>query len=134
MNLPSFLALALLLSGPVNAQNPFPGGPRSNAPQANGSGVMTSNQGFAVPFFYPEREVVYVIEKQAPPPPAAVPLPEQAQGGAKPPPRKPYVVGASYASLPSGCMKMVEAGGTYFYCGGEWYRQVGGGYKAVKEP
>jgi len=30
---------------------------------------------------------------------------------------------------------MIEAGASYFYCGGEWYKQVAGGqYKAVKEP
>ena len=44
------------------------------------------------------------------------------------------MLGASYASLPDGCVKMVELAGAFFYCGGEWYRQVGPAYRAVKEP
>ena len=70
-----------------------------------------------------EREVIRevpVIVEPAPPPP---------------PPRKPYRIGASYASLPAGCMKLIEDGQSYYYCSGEWYRQVGGaGYKAVARP
>ena len=78
-----------------------------------------------------EREVV--VERETPPPPAAVPLPEQAQGGTKAPPRKPYVIGSTYASLPSqGCMKLIEDGASYYYCGGEeWYKQTGKQYRAV---
>ena len=64
------------------------------------------------------REVPVVVE--APPPP--------------PPPRDPYVVGKSYASLPGGCMKIVEPGVSHFYCSGEWYRQVGSQYRAVQRP
>ncbi|MCL6683539.1 hypothetical protein [Sphingomonas alba] len=126
-------AFALVLCGltsAAQAQNNFPGGPRSSSTQANGGGVMP-NQGFQIPFFYPDREVVHVIERevvhevQVP-----APLPEPP-----PPPRKPWALGATYASLPGGCMKMVEAGGAYFYCGGDWYRQVGAGqFKAVREP
>jgi hypothetical protein len=71
-----------------------------------------------------EREVVREVVRQTPPPPAAVPLPEQAQGGTQAP-RKPYVIGASYASLPGSCMKLIEEGVTYYYCSGEWYQQVG---------
>ena len=66
------------------------------------------------------REVPVVVEP--PPPPPA--------------PREPYVIGKSYASLPSGCMKMIEEGASYYLCSGEWYRQVGSGsattYKAIK--
>ena len=66
-----------------------------------------------------------------PPPPAAVPLPQG--GGAKE--RKPYVIGASYDSLPGSCMKLIEEGVSFYYCSGEWYRQVGEGrgatYRAV---
>ena len=80
-----------------------------------------------------EREIV----QEAPPPPAAVPLPEQAQGGAEA--RKPYVAGGTYASLPGGCMKMIEDGASYYFCGGgEWYRQTGDGsgakYRGVARP
>ncbi len=67
-----------------------------------------------------EREVVVVREVPAAPPPPP------------PTPRKPYVVGASYASLPGGCMKMIEGGASYYYCGGgEWYRPVGKQYRAI---
>jgi hypothetical protein len=42
------------------------------------------------------------------------------------------VIGASYASLPGGCMKMIEEGASYYYCGGgEWYKQTGKLYRAV---
>ena len=83
-----------------------------------------------------EREVPVYIEvpTPAPPPPADAnsgtlnrDVPEIA--------RKPYVIGASYASLPGGCMKMIEEGVSFYYCSGEWYRQVGEGrsasYRAV---
>jgi hypothetical protein len=69
-----------------------------------------------------EREVV-VREVAAPAPPAP------------PPPRKPFVIGRSYAALPGGCMKMIEGGASYYYCGGgEWYRLVGKQYRAVAQP
>ena len=78
-------------------------------------------------------ERVHVIEREvikevpAPPPPEP-----------PPPPRKPYVIGASYDTLPSGCMKMIEGGASYYLCSGEWYRQVGSGsaveYKAIAAP
>ena len=124
------LALIPLLCGLVaswaGAQSP--GGPRTGITRANGGGVMPQ-RGIQVPFFYPEREVIIEREIIREVPAAPPPPPEPA-----PPPKKPYVIGASYASLPGGCMKMVEAGGTYYYCGCEWYRQVGSAYKAVREP
>lgn len=87
---------------------------------------------FGLPYFYEpypvviEREVVrevpVLVEPAAPPPE----------------PREPYVIGKSYASLPGGCLKMIQSGASYFYCSGEWYRQVGEGsgalYKAVAMP
>ena len=78
---------------------------------------------------YPETEVVHdvVVVHDAPAEPPAPPPP--------PPPREPWVMGRTYASLPSGCMKMVEKAASYFYCGGDWYRQVGArAYKAVSKP
>ena len=143
MKLPApALVLCGLAAAAANAQNPFPGGPRSSSTQANGGGVPAAVGGGNVRnhghlgndgvFIWDdgwgnriiEREVVHEVVREVPAPPSEPP----------PPPRKPYVIGASYASLPGGCMKMVEAGGTFFYCSGEWYRQVGGGYRAVKEP
>ena len=54
-------------------------------------------------------------------------------------PRKPYVIGSTYASLPpQGCMKLIEDGASYYFCSGEWYRQLGAGrgakYRAVARP
>jgi len=83
-------------------------------------------------------ERVVVVEREASPPPSAIPLPEQAQGGAKA--RKSFVVGGTYASLPpQGCMKLIEDGASYYFCSGEeWYRQLGDGrgerYRAVARP
>ena len=78
-----------------------------------------------------EREYVPVVEREVvrevtiAEPPAAAP----------PPPRKPYVIGRNYSSLPGACMKIIEDGASYFYCSGEWYRQVGAGqYRAVASP
>ncbi len=76
------------------------------------------------------RELVIVHDQPAPQPAAVAPPPPPA-------PRKPYVIGRNYSSLPSGCTKLIEDGGnaTYFYCGGEWYRQVGASqYRAVGRP
>jgi hypothetical protein len=72
---------------------------------------------------YVEREVVREVLVEAPPPP---------------PPREPHVIGKSYASLPGGCMKMIDQGVSYYGCSGEWYLETGSGssvrYKAVKAP
>ena len=123
--------ISMLCASPANAQNPFPGGPRSNATRANGNGAMP-NEGFSTPFWiWGEREVVHEVVheviREVPAAPAPPPEPP-------PPPRKPYKIGASYASLPGQCMKMIEKGASYFLCSGEWYRQVGAGYLAVREP
>ncbi|HET9335926.1 MAG TPA: hypothetical protein VFO12_05915 [Sphingomicrobium sp.] len=77
--------------------------------------------------FVVEREVPVIVEREvvrevlvpvAPEPPPA--------------PRKPHVIGASYSSLPEGCMKLIDEGVSYYGCGGEWYRQVASGkYIAV---
>jgi hypothetical protein len=133
----ALIPLLCALAAPGDAQTRSPGGPRTALTRANGGGVLP-HRGFNIPFFYPEREVIIEPVRQAQDRHEIireVPL-RQAQDTPPepPPPRKPYVIGASYASLPSGCMKMVEAGGSYFYCGGEWYRQVGSGYRAVREP
>ena len=99
-------------------------------PGRPGGGFHGHHRGFAVPWIVDDR--VVVVEREiVREVPAAPPQPLEPPS----PPRKPYVIGASYASLPGGCMKQVEAGGSYFYCSGDWYRQVGKGqYKAVREP
>jgi hypothetical protein len=78
----------------------------------------------------PETEVVHdvvVVHDQPAQPPEPPPPP--------PAPKEPWVMGRTYASLPGGCMKMVEKAAAYFYCGGEWYRQVGQSqYRAVGKP
>jgi hypothetical protein len=80
------------------------------------------------PGFYYEREYVPVIEREIIREVPADPAPP-------PPPRKPYVVGRSYDSLPDGCMKMIDRGAIFFQCSGEWYRQTAAGqYKAVSAP
>jgi hypothetical protein len=96
-----------------------------------GHGGMHGTHGFFYPFVFVEQQPPVIIEREVvrkepvvvePPPPP-------------PPPRKPYKIGASYSTLPSGCMKLIEEGVSYYLCSGEWYRQVGSGsgvtYKAV---
>ena len=113
---------------------------------ASGAGA----QGPSLPSRSPPRPepapVIFVqtyqtIEPQYPPPQqqapgAEAPPPADAPPAEPPPePRKPYVIGETYDSLPAGCMKLIEKGAAYYYCGGEWYRSAGGGkYKAVKAP
>ena len=99
-----------------------------------GHGGMHGTRGFYYPFVFVEQQPPVIIQRevvrevpvvvQPPPPP--------------PPPRKPYKIGASYSTLPGGCMKMIEDGASFYLCSGEWYRQVGSGsaptYKAVEAP
>ena len=124
-------SLIFAASGAEAQQRPIGGGFRNPLP-ANGSGMHDRHR-FYLPFFVGDRETVIierevvrevpVVVEPAPPPP---------------PPREPYVIGKSYASLPGGCMKMIEEGASYYLCSGEWYRQVGGGsaakYRAVAQP
>ena len=78
-----------------------------------------------------EREVPVVVEREVIREVAVPAAPAEAAA----PPRKPYAIGASYDSLPGGCMKMIEGGESFYYCsGGEWYRQAGRDYVAVKQP
>ena len=70
-----------------------------------------------------EREIIKEVPVAPPPEP---PPP--------PPPRKPYKIGELYDSLPSPCMKMIEGGESYYLCSGDWYRQAGAQYVAVKAP
>jgi hypothetical protein len=90
----------------------------------HGGGVWILRQAQDERVIVVEREVVREKPAAAP----ATPAPPAS-------PRKPYVIGASYASLPGGCMKWIEGGASYYYCGGgEWYRQLGKQYRAVARP
>jgi hypothetical protein len=80
-------------------------------------------------FIIEDREYAPVVVEEVRSEPAAPPP-------AQPPePRKPYVLGRTYNSLPGGCMKLIQGGVSYYHCSGEWYRQVAAGqYKAVRMP
>jgi hypothetical protein len=116
--------------------NGFPSGPAGGG--GGGSfhgggfhgGFHGARGGFGFPFFYyssPEvvHDVVVVHDQPDEPPPPPPP---------PPPPREAWVLGKSYSSLPAGCMKMIQSGSSYYHCSGEWYRQVGGAYRAVEAP
>jgi hypothetical protein len=80
-------------------------------------------------FIYEEPEVVHdvvVVHDVAAAAAEPAPPPE--------PPREPYVLGHKYASLPGGCMKLIQGGASYFQCSGKWYRQIGSQYQAVEMP
>jgi len=109
------------------ARNNFPSPVHSNAfSWERGSGF---HGGFGNVWVV-EREVPVIVEREVV---REVAVPVAAPAPAEP--RKPYVIGASYASLPGGCMKLIDEGTSFFYCSGEWYRQVGEGrsasYRAV---
>jgi len=136
-------ATAVAMASTAEAQQRSMGGAPRGPTLANHAGMhagmhggmhggLHGGQGVFIPY-YAEREPV-VIEREIvrevpvvvePPPPP-------------PPPREPYVIGKSYASLPGGCMKMIEDAASYYLCSGEWYRQVGSGsaarYKAIVQP
>ena len=129
--------LAAFAVAPASAQSrPVGGVTRITIPSQNNlfsweRGAHRFRGGFGGGFgnvWVVEREVPVVVrvETPAPPPQAAAnsgtpnrDVPEIA--------RKPYVIGASYASLPGPCMKLIEDGVSYYYCSGDWYRQVGDG-------
>jgi hypothetical protein len=125
-------ALLILAASAADAQQRVVQGGWVNPPRPGGR--MHGHRGFNVPFFFGDREVVVVEREIVREVPAAPPPPPEPP----PPPRKPYAIGSTYASLPGGCMKLIEDGASYYYCGGEWYRQLPGGphaqYRAVREP
>ena len=128
------MAALLFAASAAEAQARSPvGGFRGPPPSHHGGMHGRHGSAFFIPFLV-ERQAPVVIEREVvrevpvvvePPPPPS-------------PPRKPYVLGRSYASLPGGCMKMIEGAASYYLCSGEWYRQVGSGrsatYKAVAQP
>ena len=121
-------ALLIFAAAKADAQNHavgggprFPPPPTANLPVFGFPGVWVVEREVPVVI---EREVIREVQAPPPPPPPA--------------PRKPWVLGASYASLPGGCMKMIDGGTSYYHCSGEWYREIGSGsavqYKAVAQP
>ena len=121
-------ALLIFAAAEADAQRrPVGGGQRSMPPVHRNSirGIIIV-----------ERQVIQTVEpetdaKQAVAPPAA-------PAAAAPEPRKPYAIGSTYSSIPSGCMKLIEDGASYYHCNGEWYRSVSSGngvqYLAVRAP
>lgn len=140
-------AMLILAASQTEAQDrPAGAGPRNPIPSGGGQtgGQMGSGGATGVgsggdfgrervnDVFLVEEQVVQVVEpkeeeKQAAPAAAPVAEPEK---------REPYAVGKSYSSLPPGCMKLIQDGASYYFCGGgEWYQAVGGGqYMAVAQP
>ena len=142
MLLTASAALALLGLGAAEAkaqQRTSPFGPRITVPRDGGHWGDRRRgghfrRGHFGGFILVEREVPVIIEREV-----IVREVAAAAPAPPPPPRKPYVIGKSYASLPGGCMKMIEGGASYYFCGGgEWYREITGGiaakYKAVAKP
>jgi hypothetical protein len=129
------VAMAAAAAYPAGAQSRPVGGPRITYPSHHnfswerGHGFHALRQAQDERIFIVEREVPVVVEREVAPPPQAVPLPQKSGGEEKR--RKPYVIGASYASLPGSCMKLIEEGVSFYYCSGEWYRQVGDGRSAM---
>jgi hypothetical protein len=123
-------AMSAALVSTANAQSPGVGGGFRHLPPPHAAhgpflgwpGVYVVERVHVI-----EREVVKEVPAAPPPEPPPPPIP-----------RKPYKVGATYDSLPSPCMKMIEDGASYYLCSGEWYRQVGSGsaveYRAVATP
>ena len=99
-------------------------------PGVHGHGHGHFRRGLNGGFIWVEDYVPVVVEEAAQEAPAAPPPP------APPPePRKPYVLGHVYDSLPGGCLKLLQDGASYFQCSGRWYREVGDEqYKAVRMP
>ena len=118
------LGAAMAMSAEAGAQQRAGGGPRITIPSHSNHFSWERGHGFKRGFFpvlVVEREVVRVVEVPvAAPPPVAKEL-----GTPNRDVPKPHVIGKSYASLPDGCMKLIEGGTSYYHCDGEWYRQVG---------
>ena len=131
-------ALPTLAATEAHAQQPTGTGLRITLPSHSNHFSWERHHGFHGGVFIVEREVPVIVEREvvreikAAAPPVAVAAPVS--------PRKPYVIGGTYASLPpQGCMKLIEDGASYYFCGGgEWYRPLGEGraarYRAVARP
>lgn len=122
----------------ADAQQRAVGGLRITLPSHANHFSWEGHHGFHGGVFIVEREVPVIVEREVvrevtvTPPPTP---PHQGEGRK----REPYVIGSTYASLPpQGCMKLIEDGASYYFCSGEWYRQLGTGrvakYRAVAKP
>ena len=135
-------AVLILAAREAAAQDrPVGGVPRNNftgqAGHFGGSMHGGRFRGFGNGIWVVDREVEVPVYVEVP---VAVPAPPPSASADGPPPRsgenrKPYVIGASYDSLPGSCMKLIEEGVSFYYCSGEWYREVRAGrnplYRAV---
>lgn len=131
--------IALAASAASQAQaRPAGGGPRITVQSHSNHFSWERGHGFRRGFFpvlVIEREVPVIVEREVvvrevPVKELGTPDRDVSQS-----PRKPYVIGGTYASLPRSCMKMIEGGASYYWCsGGEWYQLVGKQYRAVARP
>ena len=131
-------ALSMVAATEAYAQQRTVSGPRITLPSHANHFSWEGHHGFHGGTFIVEREIPVIVEREVvrevavTPPPTP---PHQGEGRK----RKPYVIGGTYVSLPpQGCMKMIEDGASYYFCSGEWYRQLGTGraakYRAVAKP
>ena len=127
-------ALLIFAAREAGAQDrPAGGVARNNLPSTNhfswegGHGHGRFHGGFGGGVWIVDREVPVYVEREV-----VREVPVAVEPPAPAPPREAYVVGKSYASLPpQGCMKLIEEGVSFYYCGGDWYRQEGKQYRAV---
>lgn len=141
IGLAALAALAAAGAGEAGAQQRSPAnGPRVTLPGTAGHydggrwggrrGHGKHRGGFFPGFVVVDREVPVIVEREV-----VREVVKEVAAEPPPPPRKPFAVGASYASLPGGCMKMIEGSASYYYCGGgEWYQPEGKQYRAVAAP
>ena len=143
----AMIALPILAATEAAAQQRTVSGPRLTLPshanhfswERHHHRFHGGSGGFHGGVFIVEREVPVIVERKVArevaltPPPTP---PHQGEGRK----RKPYVIGGTYASLPpQGCMKLIEDGASYYFCGGgEWYRPLSDDraarYRAVARP
>jgi hypothetical protein len=111
--------------------SPFANGAFRSVPRRHHRGAHGRNGflGFPGYVYDYDREPTVIIEREV-----IREVPVIVEAPPPRPPREPYVIGHSYASLPGGCMKLIEDGLSYYYCSGEWYRQAGKQYRAVEQP
>jgi hypothetical protein len=132
-------ALPILAATDADAQQRAVGGPRITFPSHANHFSWEGHHGFHGGVFIVEREVPIIIEREVVREVAVTPPPTPPHQGEERK-RKPYVIGSTYASLPpQGCMKLIEDGASYYFCGGgDWYRLLGDGrdakYRAVAKP